>query len=593
MIVYGDAHFRSAAVTLHRRLAARITQTEPDSMDQLRTLLIQAGQFEQAFTDYLSAVGSAVSDELTSSIQRITDLAADAFYSRLVKRETADRRALLVAMQAALARLTVFQDVCLVIKVPEGLQSYALYPEAYVASARRWAGKHRATDSNQATVIGIRSIGTTLSAAITATLRSMDWQIARFTVRPMGHPFRRRTSLEGHRFNRRSLVIIADEGPGLSGSSMASAAAAVVEAGADPQKLSFFPGHAGEPGAQATSEVRRWWEVISRFVTSQSSLRWDGNSLHQCLALKWTNDAVQFEDLSAGAWRAKAYPDESCWPPLARPFASIKLRSSDPGGKCVSWKFVGLGPWIDDQTDSLHQAWKQSLDRADQGWSPPPLATSHGYLAVAWMRGTPLRPLDAKDPRIIEHIGRYIAQVAGPRLPSVEQSAAIERLAQMLYSNTKEALGETLADRTRLFFAHAQNGQHSPSYGDGRMAPHKWLRTGDGRIWKTDGLAHQADHTVVGRQSVLWDVAATLIEWKLDARAAARLLGTIERSGIVIERDALKFHCLCYAGFKLGQMAFCEQVEAEPGEKARLSKARCEYQEALRSLLGEPPLVAG
>jgi hypothetical protein len=592
MIVYGDPHFTCAAVTLLDWLDSRIAETDPDSLDQLRTLLIQAGQLEQAFMDGLSALDGPASGDLISSLQHVTDIAAEAFYIRFVGEEAPDPAELLATMRKALARVAGFPDVSLVVKVPEGFQSYALYPEAYILSARRWMRKHQTITPKKVTIIGLRSIGTTLSAVIAVALRSRGWQTERCSVRPTGDPFHRTTSLD-HPLNHRPWVIIADEGPGLSGSSMASVAAAVVEAGGDAERLSFFPGHAGEPGAKATPEVRYWWETIPRFVTSPRSLRWEGNSLRQCLALESFNGPAQFEELSDGAWRAKAYPDESCWPPITRPFRSTKLRCSGSDGRSVIWKFVGFGPWIDDQTDGSSQPLSQSINRANLGWTPAPVGTSHGYLAVPWIPGTPLRPSDADDSRIIEHLGRYIVQVAGPPMRSDEHLVATERLAQMLYSNTIEALAKTAAQRTRDFFGPAQGLRNCPTYGDGRMAPHKWLRAGDGRIWKTDGVLHHADHTVVGKQPVLWDVAATLIEWKLNARSAARLVGTIEQGGIRIDLGVLKFYCLSYAAFKLGQMAFCEQTESEPREKARISRARRDYQHALRSLLSEPASVSG
>jgi hypothetical protein len=592
MIVYGDPHFSCAAVTMLNLLDSRIAEVDPDSLDQLRTLLIQAGQLEQGCMDYLSTLDGRASAEVISNLQRVTDLAAEAFYTRFARREISDPAELLATMRKALGRVTGFPDVCLVVKVPEGFQSYALYPEAYIVSARRWIRKHQAAAPKRATVIGIRSIGTTLSAVIAVALRSMGWQTERCSVRPTGNPFHRTTSLD-HHLNHRSWVIIADEGPGLSGSSMASAATAVVEAGGDAQRLSFFPGHAGEPGAKATPEVRCWWETIPRFVTSQRSLRWDGNSLRQCLADKSMNGPAQFEDMSDGAWRAKVYPDESCWPPSTRPFGSIKVRCSDSNGRSVIWNFVGLGPWIDHQADGSSQALTQSLDRAKQGWSPVPLGTSHGYLALPWIPGAPLRPSDARDPKIIENIGRYVVQVGRPPMHSDEHFAATERLAQMLYWNTKEAIGNMAAEHTRKFFAQAQSLRDCPCYGDGRMAPHKWLRTGDGRIWKTDSFGHYADHTVIGKQPLLWDVAGTLIEWKLDARSAARLVAIIEQAGVMVDEEVLKFYCLAYAAFKLGQMMLCEETESEPGEKARIAGARAEYQHALSSFLNEPASVEG
>src|SRR5437870_2593848 len=68
-------------------------------------------------------------------------------------------------------------------------------------------------------------------------------------------------------------------------------------------------------------------------------------------------------------------------------------------------------------------------------------------------------------------------------------------------------------------------------YGDGHLAPHEWVRDSNGHIFKTDCCGHDADHTLVGRQSVFWDVAGALNEWQLDAGAEARFLDAVQRAG--------------------------------------------------------------
>ncbi len=134
-------------------------------------------------------------------------------------------------------------------------------------SALRWAATHRDVCPKSGLVIGIRSIGIRLSALVQATLRSQGWDCTRPTVRPFGHPLQRKVQLrpaEGGKSFRASAALIVDEGPGISGSSMAAAAEAVAQLGI--LDISFLPGHERLPVA-ANPEVRRWWDRVDRFVT--------------------------------------------------------------------------------------------------------------------------------------------------------------------------------------------------------------------------------------------------------------------------------------------------------------------------------------
>ena len=104
-------------------------------------------------------------------------------------------------------------------KQAEGYAFYALYPESYLEAARA-SGLGPNTQ-----VIGIRSIGTGLSALVAASLGAP----APITLRPVGHPFGREVRVDPNL--TKSLVsdaakdfAVVDEGPGLSGSSFGAVA---------------------------------------------------------------------------------------------------------------------------------------------------------------------------------------------------------------------------------------------------------------------------------------------------------------------------------------------------------------------------------
>jgi hypothetical protein len=48
----------------------------------------------------------------------------------------------------------------------------------------------------RAAVVGVRSIGTALSAIVAAVLNANGWQAHRFTLRPGGHPYTREVTID-------------------------------------------------------------------------------------------------------------------------------------------------------------------------------------------------------------------------------------------------------------------------------------------------------------------------------------------------------------------------------------------------------------
>ena len=92
--------------------------------------------------------------------------------------------------------------------------------------------------------------------------------------------------------------------------------------------------------------------------------------------------------------------------------------------------------------------------------------------------------------------------------------------------------------RVRVWLAQAARiPARSPTYTDGRMAPHEWLRGTAGTVFKTDNSGHVQDHTLIGAQPLLWDIAGVLIEWDLTSADALSLLRPLEQAGVPLERE--------------------------------------------------------
>lgn len=555
MIVYGDPCRQDTLGALWERFRLRVSAPGPASVDALRTLLIEAGQIEQAVCDA----------GLPVRFEPVTNAAAAAFCAG------AGSEAIACALDEfgppgdSGARLSV--------KLPEGFAFYALFPEQYAAAAQSWAAEQN--PSGGVLVVGVRSIGTTLSAVVTAALQAGGWDARRITVRPQGHPWSRTAHVGPDAAKETTWGLIVDEGPGLSGSSFASVADALIDAGLNPARLVFFPGHTGEPGPAASESVRAWWARTPRRVSPPPDLP-ALLAARTCELLG--QPVIRTDDGGGGLWRGVVYEDPADWPAVCAPFERPKFRCVTHDGGAVLWKFAGLG-------SEAETAWARLSERAAAGWTVPPLDCTHGFIATPWKEGSRLCRADAADPNVLAHVGRYLVAVAGPPLAPGEGEAALTRLREMLYWNTWEECGEAAAEKSKKL-EPTSDGAAALSYGDGRLAPHEWLRAGPlGKLLKTDAAGHEADHTMVGRQPLAWDIAGALVEWDLNDQQAAVLLAAT--GGKLFSPATLRFYGAAYAAFRVGQTTLCADMMAfDQNEQARLRHAAAGYRDALARAIG-------
>jgi len=606
MIVYGDPQRSVRSSALLDNLQRRVSCTRPDDLDGLRLLLIQAGQMEQAAFDFWPDPGRSIS-VLLANLLSFTDAAAGAFFAAWLKASPSAVRASIPGWDCLRRRVNVLEEVwpgedpVLTVKIPEGFEFYALYPEQYCAAALRWCEERQGAATKRGMVVGIRSIGTTLSALIKVVLESAGWQVERVTVRPTGHPFARRVELKAHRVGATSaFAIVADEGPGLSGSSMAAAAQALAEVGYS--DLSFFPGHGDDPGTAGSAEIRRWWANTPRHLVPLGELRWEGRSLTDLLVEKSgefpsasrVNHAadkaeaglqIPLPDLSAGRWRLHAFERKADWPTTCLALERMKFLAGENTEQPVLWRFTGLGSDLGSGRVSIEEALGRLTQLSRQNLVPKPLGSAHGFLAMEWVRGHRLDRARSRDRGVLEHLGAYITQAARPPQTNQEAAAAVGRLASMLVHNSREAFGQPVVERTQPWIDAACSESPGLTYGDGRMAPWEWVQTSSGSLVKTDCFGHDVDHTIVGRQSVLWDVAGAVVEWELDRAGELKLCRCLESHGIVTPPKVLHFYKMCYAAFRLGMVSLEAGYRGSVEEERRVSCARDFYARSLSALL--------
>lgn len=548
MIVYGDPQFSTTVTAALDQLELRPAAT---TLDEARAHLIEAGEFEQAVADAFD------DPDLISAAQDLTDELARNF----VAARGGD--AIAPVTPTALARVRNLvppgANPEMTVKVPEGFAFYSLYPEQYVEAARQWSAQYKHGADHAVCVIGLRSIGTALSAVVRETLRADGWRTHRLTVRPAGHPFDRRVELRRDDLRGARLAIVVDEGPGLSGSSMAAVARALYDVGIRADAVSFFPAHDQEPGSAASPAVRDVWRRTRRYTSAVASLRWNGRSLQETLAretTRLTNAAPRdIHDLSGGLWRRFAYPDESMWPAANIAFERAKFLVATESNTRVLWKFIGLRQGASDR------------ELRCLGFSP-----------TTWIDGARLDRADLDD-TVLDAIANAIQRSAGTVIGGHEAAAAFERIANMLRWNAAEILGAEAAtcvsDLVASVADHCRN-LVAPRYGDGRLAPHEFVRAHDGSLIKTDVGGHDCDHTVIGTQPMLWDIAGAIVEWALDGSRSAALC---ERLGLAITEPSLRFYRAAYSAFRAGMFWISPGDEFE---KTRSAAAIDFYRAALQ-----------
>jgi hypothetical protein len=235
-------------------------------------------------------------------------------------------------------------------------------------------------------------------------------------------------------------------------------------------------------------------------------------------------------------------------------------------------KFAGLGA-----------AGESKLKRAgilfEAGLTPEPLALVHGFIIERWVEGDRLTASD----RPLSEIGAYLSAIASS-FPA-GSGASAEELLTMCRRNIGLALGESWAgevDRWEPYLPTLEGAMHRVAI-DGKMDPHEWVRTPDGRLLKTDALDHHAAHDLIGCQDIAWDIAGAAVEFALDDGERDSLVTAFKReSGRSVDALLLHFVTLAYCAFRLGKTVMTLGAGApDDAEQRRLEAARTRYQSVI------------
>lgn len=604
MLVYGDAKRVEVTAAKAERIRTALVRLESlsrriDRHALVADCLVEAGELEQGLADRELAVsGQERTSEMTEAAGRLTRAVAELLlpsfraFGALPAGE-AVRTATAPIVEALDGLLALELPETITVSVPEGYAYYGLYPETYLRAAdlARVVGPAR--------VIGIRSIGTSLAAAVAAVLGP---EAAAVSVRPEGHPFSRTVNLS-ERFGRALLgedpesarFAVVDEGPGFSGSSFGSVADWLEDHGVAPDAITFFPSHAGNLGSYANGRHRARWERALRCHASFESLfaspgcRWPLEH--------WVEDVTgpaeaPIEDLSAGRWREKLFPGGSRWPAvhLQQERRKYLLQA---GKRTWLLKFAGLGRYGQEKL-----ALARRLQSA--GLIPPVEALCHGFLVGPWIEGARPLPLvpDVDRLAILDQVARYLSFRTELPAGVARRGAPPEKLFEMARFNTERALGHEMAEALDEWRPRLRElvRLERPVLTDNRMHLWEWLVTPGGRILKADALDHHASNDLVGAQDLAWDLAGVSVELDLDDKEQSLLREAVaRRSRTWTAPLQLAFYTLAYLAFQVGHHTLAaEALEGmDHAEAARMRRAAEAYKARLRKLLERVPVHAG
>jgi hypothetical protein len=536
MIVYRQQQQEVKTVAFLRELLYTLDRfrggTAVEHRDAVR-ILIDYGQFETALADLLSPRinGMHPTAGLLRRVGHLTGrLFCRSWRSAGDTRVWADRVASGIEQVVALPLPDRLQ-----LRVAEGYAYYSLYPETYIEASRQFLN---ATRPRHVTCIGIRTIGTSLSAVVAAALEEQACPTESCTVRCQGHPFDRHLLLDAELAEylaRRAdgYYAIVDEGPGLSGSTFCCVAAKLAQFGVPDERIVFFPSHDADPSTMVSEAARLRWPRHRRYVADFDVVWVRSGRLAASLP------EGELTDISAGQWRPLLFERRSQYPAVQPSHERRKylLRGA------VTWmlKFAGLGRY----GEATHA---RAVELARAGFHPPVHGLHDGFLATEFVKGRPMRVPDV-DERFLERVAQYLAHLR--RIPGSAEPMSPEEWMQMIEVNVTEGLGSEWADRFRRGGVRPPEGECDGS-ADGRMLLHEWLRLEEGHV-KTDGVDHGADHFSPGCPDPAWDIAACRVEWDLPAPMEARLIGRYTQlAGDATLPVRLPFYTLAYLAHRLG-----------------------------------------
>lgn len=538
LLVFREDRRRASGKELKAALTAQLEQLcGYFSQRTLLGALLQAGELECGVADNdpeAACCYELVTDQIAGAL-----LAGEPAVSNNSNFHSPGFRSLLTSVRD----LPVFEQLS--ISIPEGFAYYALHPLAYADVIRQIPA------CDHLMVVGIRSIGTTLSSVAAAAARARGIQTEKITVRPQGHPYNRTVEFTAEQmaavrnamFSDASLAVV-DEGPGLSGSSFLAVAEALERAGVPVEKIILISSHAPNINALCAEDAACRWQRFRCIPVSSETRR----------------PAAAIEFIGGGQWRSRVFANESEWPAVWTSLERLKYLSSSEQDERRLFKFAGLGHYGDVVFER-----ERKVAAAEFGLMPR--EENDGFISCPWIVGKPLSPSDLST-EVVARLAEYCA--FRQHAFRVELSN-LDDLQKMAQHNLRE-LGFDPAVELRL--------EH-PVIADGRMQPHEWLLSTEGKLLKTDSGSHGDDHFFPGPTDIAWDLAGAIVEWRMDEEQTAEFLNLYRNASGDDASARIDGYIKAYTVFRLAYCLMAANAMNGSDEQLRVQHAAATYRAAL------------
>lgn len=460
-----------------------------------------------------------------------------------------------------------------IVKVPEGFAHYAIDPIGYAHAARRHRHAVGAERAARSIVIGVRSIGTTLSALVAAALGTER----SITVRPRGESGARQifavadlTDLLGAWLAEGAEVLIVDEGPGATGETLDVVASWVRSLGVVDERIVLFPSRTW--GMPLAPERRRVWFERAR----KAALPPADERTERVLA---AFGLERPEDLSGGAWRPKL---RGAWAiPACTGHERLKHRARRPDDSVYLLRFAGLGRWGE-------AALQRAMRLSETGVGPEVVGLREGFLARRWLDGVPAYGGADRDPDFAAALSDYLTR----RVALFGTGRAVERapLLELLRVNAIEGLGGAVPGLTGALERLERLPDREAAVPDGRLQLREWVVTPDG-YRKVDAIDHGDGLRFPGPTDRAWDLAAAAVEFGIGGDVLTSL---IRRCAAAAGESALELAAAVdayrpvYAALHLGDSALNAHEAESPVDRVLWRAEEARYRLALARELAPP-----
>ena len=542
LLVFRGDRRRTSGNQLKAALTAQLEQLRNLGSQQLLRALLLAGELECGIAD--------ADPEAVGACERLTDRIAEMLLASGAASSNPDFQkrgfdsplfnpATSISLINIARALPAFEQLS--ISTPEGFAYYALHPLAYADVIRQIPA------CENLLVVGIRSIGTTLSAVAAAAARAQGIVSARITVRPQGHPYNRTAEFTAeqmaavrHAVSSGASFAVVDEGPGLSGSSFLAVAEAIERAGAPSEKIVLVTSHAPNLDALCAENASRRWQRFRCIPVSGEARR--------------PAEAVDF--IGGGLWRNRVLENEREWPAVWTSLERLKYLSSNVHEERRVFKFAGLGRYGDEVLQRERKV-------AAAGFGLMPREEDDGFISYPWIEGTALSAADLSVD-ILTMLADYCALRVRTFAFQLSDLAALQHMAE---HNLRE-LGLDLVVKLRL---------ERPVIADGRMQPHEWLLGKEDKLLKTDSGSHGDDHFFPGPTDIAWDLAGVIVEWKMDDQQTTEFLNLYQRASGDDATTRIDGFIKAYAAFHLAYCLMAANAMSGADEEHRLQYAASFY----------------